>query len=194
MSHFFAPDRYASSDFLLRSYQPGDGALLAESVNASYEHLRTFMIWATNNQTLEESEGRVRRFCGNYLLNHDFVLGIFALDGSQLLGGTGYHLRGAALDENTAEIGMWIRGSAAGSGLGTRALLAMLAWGFTEWPWVRLVWKCDTRNLASARVAEKAGMRLEGTFRQDAALPDGTRRDTHSFAMLREEYLANQRS
>ncbi len=80
---------------------------------------------------------------------------------------------------------MWVAAAHAGRGLGTRALAALIEWGFTDWPWQRLVWCCDTRNLASARVAEKCGLAREATFRSDALAVDGSRRDTHLFAILR---------
>jgi len=189
MSYFFAPDRCDTPDFTIRCYQPGDGQMSQDSANTSYEHLHTFMPWAKPYFSLEELEDNARRFCGAYLTNVDFALGIFSSDGTRKLGGTGFYLRGQPLENYTAEVGLWIRASEAGSGLGTRVLKAMLHWGFTTWPWQRLEWRCDTLNLASAAVARKAGMYLEGTLRQDEHRSDGTRRDTYVFAILRDEYL-----
>jgi RimJ/RimL family protein N-acetyltransferase len=188
---FEAPEQYRTDRFLLRSYEVGDGPRLAEATNHSYEHLRPFMPWAVPYQSDEDGEYLARRFRARYLTSEDFTLGIFSLDGSQLLGGTGYHLReGAGLKNESAEIGMWIRASAAGQGLGTAALRALLRWGFTEWPWARLSWRCVGRNGASQRTAQKAGMVQEGILRAYERQPDGSRDDMIYFAMLREEWLA----
>jgi RimJ/RimL family protein N-acetyltransferase len=84
---------------------------------------------------------------------------------------------------------MWITAAEAGKGLGTLALKAMLRWSFTDWPWERIIWRCDVRNLASASVAYKGGMQLEATFRQDIPISDGTRRDTYQFCILRDDYV-----
>ncbi len=189
MDYLFAPERLETAEFVIRSYQPGDGPLINESVNNSYEHLRTFMPWAHPGVPLDESEERVRRWRGDYLLCKDFILGIFAPGDKRHLGGTGFMLRGASLTKSNAEIGMWIRADAAGQGLGTRVLVALLRWGFTAWPWMRLEWRCDSRNLASARVAEKAGMQKEGCLRADLLLEDDSRRDTLVFGALRDEWL-----
>ena len=135
---------------------------------------------------MEAAEVRCRRFAARYLLNEDFTLGIWV--GDQLAGGTGFHLRGGPIAWRSAEIGMWIRGSYAGQGLGTRALGAMLKWGFEEWGWQRLSWHCDTRNHASASVARKNGLTLEATLRSDALDVEGQRRDTYVFAILRDEW------
>jgi RimJ/RimL family protein N-acetyltransferase len=186
-STFIAPMSFTDNSLTLRAYQPGDGAELRVATTSSYEHLRPWMLWATPEDSVEAAEVRCRRFAARYLSNEEFVLGIW--DGDQLAGGTGFHLRGASLALQNAEIGMWIRGSYAGQGLGTRALRMMLAWGFEDWGWQRLSWHCDTRNHASARVAQKNGMRLEGTLRGDALDVAGKRRDTYIFVMLREEWL-----
>ncbi len=184
---FFAPDAYRDGDMTIRAYRPGDGAALQRSVVSSYEHLRPWMLWARAEQSVEESEATCRRAAARYLLNEDFTLGIWL--GDELAGGTGFHLRDGPLSQRNAEIGMWISGARAGQGLGTRALAAMLAWGFSAWPWERIVWTCDARNLGSARLAEKNGMRLEGTLRSNALDVAGGRRDTLVFAMLRGEWV-----
>lgn len=184
---FLPPTSFEGDGFVLRIYRPGDGTALSEAVNDSYEHLKPWMPWATIDQTTEEGEATCRRLAANFLLGADFTLGVW--QGETLVGGTGFHLRCGPLSWKAAEIGMWIRASHAGSGLGSRVLDAMLAWGFTEWGWERLIWKCDTENQASARVAEKNGLFLEATHRSDAVGVDGTRRDTFLYVILRSEYL-----
>jgi RimJ/RimL family protein N-acetyltransferase len=194
MSTFFAPERFVTPNFILRTYFPGDGEKMSEAVNSSYEHLSVFMAWAKEHQSAEESEGLVRTFRAKYLTNEDFVIGIFSPDESQLLGGTGYHLREGPLQFGNAEIGMWIRASEAGKGLGTAVLNALVQWGFTEWGWNRLAWKCDINNVASQRTAEKAGFTLEGTLRKH--LPNhhgGAKRDALYYGILKEEWQTNEK-
>jgi RimJ/RimL family protein N-acetyltransferase len=189
MSTFFAPERFETPDFVLRSYHPGDGEKLSEAVNSSYEHLSVFMPWAKEQQSVEESEALVRKFRAGYVTNEDFVIGIFAPDESRLLGGCGYHLREGPIKFGNAEIGMWIRASEAGKGLGTAALKALIQWGFTEWEWSRLAWKCVIENYASRRTAEKAGLTFEGTLRN--YLPshrDGQKHDMLYYSILKEEW------
>src|SRR5690606_26587299 len=100
------------------------------------------------------------------------TIGVWEPGEGRLLGGCGYHLREGALWLGNAEIGMWIRGDAAHRGLGTRVLRELLRWGFTEWPWRRLSWRCSSANVASQRVAEKAGLRREGVLRAVGIDPD----------------------
>jgi RimJ/RimL family protein N-acetyltransferase len=193
MSYFFAPERYETAGFVLRSYDVGDGARLADAVNESFEHLRPWMGWAKPHQPVQDSERNVRHSRARYLLAEDFTLGIFSPDETRLLGGTGFHLREGPIASACAEIGMFIRASEAGRGLGSSVLQSLLAWGFSEWPWLRLAWRCDRNNLASVRVAEHAGLVLEGVLRcQPAAVGDG-RRDTICFAATKDDFLAHAR-
>ncbi len=190
METLVPPDRFATPDFLIRSYECGDGAALQEATVSSYDHLRRFMPWARERQTVAEAEEVVRQARGRWLLSTDFTLGLFSPDGREVWGGCGYHLREGPLSSLSAEIGMWIRASRTGQGLGTDALKALLEWGFTGWPWEKLSWRCDTRNAASIRVAEKAGMRREGVLVSNAIAVDGVRRDTCCYGLTRGEYRA----
>jgi RimJ/RimL family protein N-acetyltransferase len=182
---FIAPMRYDAGEFEIGAYRIGDGPELAKAVRESYEHLKTWMPWAKADQTAEESELIVRRFLARYLLNEDFCMGVWK--GGQIVGGTGFHLRVGGPGSQNAEVGMWIHGDHAGQGLGTEVLKALLRWSFEDWGWERLVWRCATTNIGSRRVAEKAGMRLEGIARQE--IPHGgIRHDTCVFSMLRQDW------
>lgn len=190
MNTYVAPESWTSPEFSIRSYHAGDGPLLREATNSSFDHLKATMPWALRDQTEEEALSLVRRFRARYLMAEDFVMGIFSPAGDELLGGTGFHLREGGLESGNAEVGMWIRAERAGQGLGTRALRAMLAWGFDEWPWQRIAWKASADNVPSQRVAEKAGMQPEGVLRSHLIVPDGSRRDTALYAALRSEWQA----
>ena len=193
--YLFAPEGcHRTERLLLRSYRTGDGPLLAAASNASFEHLRPWMPWAAPDQTVVQAEQLVRSFRARWLLASDFVIAIADAEDRELLGGTGFHRFEPDLSHGTAEIGMWIAGPRAGQGLGTEALRGLLDWGFgDDWPWLRLTWHCDARNIASRRVAEKAGMTLEATRRGDMNAVDGTRRDTLIFAALRDEWNGSAR-
>lgn len=185
--YLIPPERYEGDGFVLRGYEPGDGAMLAEATTASYEHLRPFMEWAVPEQSAEEGERLARRFRARWLLAEDFTIAILSPDERRLLGGTGFHLWSSSFANRAAEIGMWIRASEAGRGLGTAVLRAVLDWGFTQWPWERLLWRCVQSNVASARVAERAGMRLEGVQRGYKRHED-EREDMRLYSLLKSEW------
>lgn len=180
-------DRYEHEQFVLRPWESSDSRAMSEAITGSYEHLRPWHDWATPDQDPATAEDVIDGFRRGWREQSDFVIGIFSPDERIALGGTGFHLRGGTLGDQ-AEIGMWVRADRAGAGLGTTALGAMLDWGFGGWRWRRIIWRCDVENAASRRVAEKCGMRLEGTFREDVRGPDRRLRDTLQFAMLAREH------
>lgn len=173
---FVPPDSTVIDGLLVRSYRPGDGPAMATATNASHEHLSPWMAWATGDDTPEEAEVRARLFAGKYLACEDFVVGIW--DGDVLVGGSGFHPRWGGLESRVGEIGMWIAGDRAGQGVGTAILRGLVEWGLSdEWCWDRLVWCCDSENVASARTAQKAGFTLEGRLRGPSPNGDGVGRE-----------------
>ena len=57
----------------------------------------------------------------------------------------------------------------------------------------RVVWKCDTRNLASRRAAEALGFVYEGAFRNHMMIR-GRSRDTSWYSIVDTDYPAAKRS
>ncbi len=72
----------------------------------------------------------------------------------------------------------------------TDAMFLMMRWAF-EAGYRRYEWKCDARNLASRRAAERLGLSFEGVFRQ-ATVVKGRNRDTAWFAAIDAEWPALQ--
>jgi RimJ/RimL family protein N-acetyltransferase len=192
MEHIIAPEKIETPEFTIRSYQPEDWPLFKEAFVSSYEHLRPIMEWAIPNMSDRAAQINCRIFRGKYLLSEDFTLGIFNPVGNKLLGNTGFHLRGRKADGGIAEIGMWVSADAAGKGLGTKALNTMLRWGFDEWPWVRLFWRCSNQNFASARIAEKVGMIKETVSEEEHVLYNSVElQDMLVYGALKGEWTYN---
>ena len=74
--------------------------------------------------------------------------------------------------EDSVEIGFLLNRRYWGNGLATDAARAIVEWALSV-PSIRRVWAtCDTENLASARVLEKAGLAREGTLRSSIVRPN----------------------
>ncbi len=69
----------------------------------------------------------------------------------------------------------------------TEAMFLMMRRAFDELGYRRYEWKCDSRNAASWRAAERLGFRHEGTFRQ-AMVMKGRNRDTAWFSIIDKEW------
>ena len=74
--------------------------------------------------------------------------------------------------QHTAEIGFLVNRRYWHNGFATEAARAVVDWAL-YFPPVRRVWAtCDTENLASVRVLEKAGLSKEGTLRRSIVRPN----------------------
>jgi RimJ/RimL family protein N-acetyltransferase len=192
MASALRPELAKSDAFLIRGWAERDGAALYEAVDSSREHLRS-MSWIRDVGSVAAGRDYVCKSRAWFLLDNDFDLAIWTPDERRVLGGTGFHPRGAkVLPARTADISMWIREDAAGRGLGSAVLRELLRWGFADWEWMRLTWHCDASNLASVRCAEKAGMLREGTLRGEYDETTQGRRDTACFGLCRVDYEAGR--
>ena len=182
---------------ILRCYRPGDGFMLADALNDSYEHLVRFIPWSRRVTSDDEGEQRALDYRTRFLQDWDYNLAVVSPDDTRFLGNTDLRPEqseqqsGASL--GSAEIGMWIRADAAHGGLGTHVLSSLLYWGFSAWPFERLVWKCDVDNRASMRVAKKCWMRWAGVVEKDHMDGCGNLRDSHCFEALRSEWQTGYR-
>ena len=86
----------------------------------------------------------------------------------------------------SAEIGYGVRSDERGQGYATEALVAVSRWALTAAGIQRAWLTANVDNVASVRVAEKAGFHREGTLRRAAAEPDGLH-DQAVFSLLNDE-------
>jgi len=83
------------------------------------------------------------------------------------------------------EIGYWLRADARGRGMATRALVLLSRWALARDDVERVQLRADIENLASRRVAEKAGFQLEGVLRSGYFNPRlGRRQDWAIYSLL----------
>jgi RimJ/RimL family protein N-acetyltransferase len=72
-------------------------------------------------------------------------------------------------------VGYWLKPEARGRGVMTQAVRAVVEWACVEQGIERLVLTAHPDNVASQRVAEKAGFRRVGTTTDHPVFSDGTR-------------------
>src|SRR5699024_8443975 len=89
-----------------------------------------------------------------------------------------------------AEVGWVLDPAAQGRGLGTELAAALLDLAFDGLGVRRVEAACFAANLASRRVMEKIGLRLEGVFRGESLHRSGRWLDGASYALLASEHRA----
>jgi RimJ/RimL family protein N-acetyltransferase len=177
------PESFESSRLLIRAAVWGDGAAVNEAVKESKDALRPWMPWAQYVPSPEESESSIRKSRLEFLERKDLRLLLVNKISGQLVGSSGLH----RIDWQTRkfEIGYWVRTSCARQGYITEAVTAIAGFAVQELEANRLEIRCDSRNLQSARVAERAGFTLEGILRNDKRDVQGILRDTMIYSKVR---------
>jgi len=84
----------------------------------------------------------------------------------------------------SAEVGYWVHPAARGRGVATAAVTLVTAHAFEELALRRVDLRAAAPNLASIRVAEKAGFRRVGTCRGAERLGDGGYADLVRYELL----------
>ena len=114
-----------------------------------------------------------------------FQLAVVLKTGGQLIGNCG--IRQAAAGAREADIGYELSPDQWGHGYATEAARAIVQFGFAELK-VHRIWAwCIADNVASARVLEKLGLKLEGRLREKEYFK-GRWWDTLMYGILKEEW------
>ena len=157
---------------------PEHAGVLWEATRESLEELRPWLSWAgaaTPATTREFTE----RIADGWAAGRDYAFGAFA--GDDLVGTVALH---TPRNEALGEIGYWTRSGRTSQGFATEAAAAVLAFAFEVVGSYRLELRAGVENLASQRVAEKLGFRLEGTLRRGCPHAPNDGYDCHLYGLL----------
>ena len=145
------------------------------------------MPWAQQMRTLEDAEIYCRRMLARFILREDMIFLAFERDPSggegRLVASTGLHRMDWAA--RRFEIGYWRRHGCGGQGFVTEAATALARLCFDHLEARRVELRMDDANVASWRVAERAGFTLEGVLRNDSLTPASEPRSTRIYARVR---------
>lgn len=114
-----------------------------------------------------------------------YVFSLILKENEEMIGAGEFNIRD---DTNQAgEIAYIVNPRYWGLGYATEAAKQLIAFGFNELNLHRIFATCDARNIASAKVLEKAGMIKEGVIRENILIKDGWC-DSLLFSILDREW------
>lgn len=155
--------RSADGEIRIRPYAVGDAPLLFEAARESIAEVYPWLEWCHPDYRIEEAQEWIASQVESSAAGQEFAFVIESAAGAQL-GGVG--LNEIRPLHQVANLGYWVRSSAAGHGVASRAVGLAAAWAFAHTELVRLEIIAAVGNRASQRVAEKAGAHREGVLRQ----------------------------
>jgi RimJ/RimL family protein N-acetyltransferase len=167
---------------IVRPYRESDAQSLFEAVAESRDHLRPWLPFADEHQTIEESRDWILHQVANWVLREDLQVGVWESVTNRYLGGSGLYPH--SWESRYFEIGYWLRAFATGHGYITEAVQLLIDYAFTALAATRVEIRCDERNVRSAAVARRLGFVQEARLRNEQLAPDGMLRNTLIFAII----------
>ncbi len=171
---------------IVRPYRESDAQALQEAVAESRDHLRPWMPFADEHQSVEESRDWIIHQIARWLTREGMLVGMWDAATQRYLGGTGLHAHDWEI--GYFEIGYWIRASAEGHGYVTEAVRLLTDYAFDALNASRVEIRCDEQNVRSAAIPRRLGYVEEGLLRNDSTTPEGELRNTLVFSLIAGEW------
>jgi RimJ/RimL family protein N-acetyltransferase len=169
------PDRRLTDGIVtLRPWEESDAPAIVECIDGDHE-IAAWLDRVPQPYTLEDA----RAYTGGI---GETAFAVTDAASGRVLGSIGVRF---SEEGDVGEIGYWLRRDARGRGLITRALVLVSRWVLSREGIARVQLRADVENVASRRVAEKAGFQLEGVLRSAHWNPRlGRRQDWAIYSLL----------
>jgi ribosomal-protein-serine acetyltransferase len=167
---------------VVRPYRESDAQALFEAVAESRDHLRPWLPFADEHQTVDESRHWIIQQVANWILRDDLILSIWEQATDRYVGGTGLHPHDWEI--GYFEIGYWVRASAEGHGYIVESVRLLTEYALDTLKANRVEIRCDELNVRSAAIPQRLGYVLEGRLRNNLTAPGGRLRTTLVFSLV----------
>ena len=161
---FNGPAVFRDSDILIRPFSPDDAIPMFEAARESMADLSQWMTWCQPEYSLADAQAFIAECGPAWQTGDHYSFAIVSATDHAFLGSVGLNNLNRA--HQFANIGYWVRSSGGGRGIATAALRLVAAFGLRELELRRLEILIPDVNIASQRVAQKAGAKFEGLLRQ----------------------------
>ncbi len=165
---------------ILRNVLPGDGKVMFEAKEESFDELQKWMPWAKELGTAEDSELVARKSFAQFILREDIMIMAFEKETGKKIASTGLHRMD--WDRGYFEIGYWVRNSETGKGYATDIANALTRYAFGALGAKKVSITHAGGNEGSRKIIEKLGFESMGIIKDDIALNDGSMADHHWYA------------
>ena|SRR5438445_216415 len=146
----------------LRAPLPEDAPAHCAAVLESLPEVGRWLDWAHEGYGVDDSKAFIARAMAGHESGEMYEFLVFD-DAGAFLGGCGLNRLDARFLKSN--LGYWVRAGAAGRGIATSATRMLAVFGFEHLGLQRIEIIAAVGNLASQRVAEKAGAQREGVLR-----------------------------
>lgn len=180
------------ADILVRPLELSDEQSLFEAVRESIPEVSRWLGWCHEGYSIDETREFLRSRAEKSQGDEWYSFGVFDRDdGGRFLGGVGLNFINRV--HQFGNLGYWVRTSAAGKGVASKASRLVAKFGFEELGLHRIEILAAVPNIASQRVAEKVGAVREGVLRKRLVIR-GKPYDAVMFSLVEEDLQSLQQA
>ena len=174
--------------FGIRRHRIEDIPSVFEAIRESIAEISPWMPWCHDDYTVDETSLWIRSRAEEWRRDKAYDFVIHDLHTQAVVGGVG--LNTLNRQHQIANLGYWVRTARTGQGIATAATLLAARFGIEELGLRRIEIVAEVKNVASQRVAEKAGAKKEAVIRK-RLLNRGESRDAVLYSLVAEDLNAN---
>ncbi|WP_026476618.1 GNAT family N-acetyltransferase [Alkaliphilus transvaalensis] len=146
----------------LKMLENNHAEAIFELVDGNREHLRQWLPWVDDNNTLHESRNFIKYVKKQHFEDKGFVAGIW-YEG-KLAGVIGFNELN--WNNKSASIGYWLGAEFEGKGIMTKATKSFIDYAILELGFNRVEIRCAEDNLKSGAIPKRLGFTKEGVIRE----------------------------
>jgi len=169
----------------LRQFTREDVPSLFNAVHESMTQLSAWMVWAHPKYSMEDTQAFVSKCGPGWEKGEQYSFAMVDLQEGRLLGSAGLSAINRA--HGFANLGYWVRTRNTRNGVATSATRMVARFSFESLGLNRVELLVPTANVASQRVAEKAGAKREGILRKRLRL-NGIAHDAFVYSFVPEDF------
>lgn len=168
----------------LRQFTMEDVPVLFNAIHESMAQLSAWMVWAHPQYSIEDTQAFVLKCGPGWEKGEQYSFAMVDLHDGQFLGSVGLSAVNRA--HGFANLGYWVRTRKTRHGVATSATRMAARFSFETLGLNRVELLVPTANVASQRVAEKAGAKREGLLRKRLQL-NGIAHDALVYSFVQED-------
>jgi RimJ/RimL family protein N-acetyltransferase len=177
------PEILETERLVIGPIDPNEAEAVNAAILASYRELNEWMPWADHIPDIAETRVHLTAAQEHYHAGTDCGLGLWLKQGGAFIGGSGLHPR--PIDPEWREVGYWLHSAYTGQGLATEAVRAIATVGLRNMGLAGIEIRASERNVASHRVAERAGFTRVASLENGRVDPGGHPSRTVLFVLRR---------
>lgn len=168
---------------VIRTWDVADSPLLFKLTDDNRGILKKWMVWVPGVKEVGDSKKFILKCFKGYKEKTSLEMGLWEND--KLIGCIGFnHLD---KDNKKAEVGYWLSKNSQGKGAMTKAVKALVDYGFKKLHLNRIYLKAGKENLKSRAIPERLGFKQEGILRNDVYI-DNRFVDHVVYGILKKEW------